>query len=50
MSASALTHVEENTPLRRLGTADEVAQAVVSLVENDFINGEILRVDGGLRI
>lgn len=50
MSASALTHVEENTPLRRLGTADEVAHAVVSLVENDFINGEILRVDGGLRI
>lgn len=50
MSPSALKHVEENTPLRRLGNADEVAQAVVSLVENEFINGEVLRVDGGLRI
>jgi 3-oxoacyl-[acyl-carrier protein] reductase len=50
MSAAALKHVEENTPLCRLGTADEVAQAVLSLVQNDFINGEILRVDGGLRI
>lgn len=50
LSASALQHVEENTPLRRLGAPDEVAQAVVALVENDFINGEVLRVDGGLRI
>ena len=50
LSASALQHVEENTPLRRLGTPDEVARAVVALVENDFINGEVLRVDGGLRI
>lgn len=50
MTASALKHVEENTPLRRLGTAEEVAQAVLALVENDFINGEILRIDGGLRI
>jgi 3-oxoacyl-[acyl-carrier protein] reductase len=50
MSSSALKHVEDNTPLRRLGTAVDVAKAVISLIENDFINGEILRVDGGLRI
>ena len=50
LSSSALKHVEDNTPLRRLGTAVDVATAVVSLIENDFINGEILRVDGGLRI
>jgi len=50
LSSSALKHVEDNTPLRRLGTAVDVAKAVRSLIENDFINGEILRVDGGLRI
>jgi 3-oxoacyl-[acyl-carrier protein] reductase len=50
MTATALKQVEENTPLRRLGSTDEVSRAVISLVENDFINGEILRVDGGLRI
>ena len=50
LSSSALKHVEDNTPLRRLGTALDVAKAVRSLIENDFINGEILRVDGGLRI
>ena len=50
LSSSALKHVEDNTPLRRLGTAMDVAKAVKSLIENEFINGEILRVDGGLRI
>ena len=50
LSSSALKHVVDNTPLRRLGTAVDVAKAVRSLIENDFINGEILRVDGGLRI
>jgi pteridine reductase len=36
-----------SAPLRRLGAADDVARAVVFLAENDFITGQILRVDGG---
>ena len=43
-------NLQGTTPLRRLGQADEVAQAVVALVENDFINGTILNVNGGLSI
>ena len=50
LSDAALKHVESNTPLRRLGEAEEVAQAVISLVENEFINGVVLDVNGGLRI
>ena len=50
MNATALEHIVDNTPLRRLGSVEEVSRAVVSLVENDFITGETLRVDGGLRI
>ena len=34
-------------PLRRLGSPEDIARAVVYLVENDFITGEVLRVDGG---
>ena len=34
-------------PVDRLGSPDDIARAVVYLVENDFISGEILRVDGG---
>ena len=31
----------------RAGTADEVAQAIVFAVENEFITGTTLDVDGG---
>jgi NAD(P)-dependent dehydrogenase (short-subunit alcohol dehydrogenase family) len=39
--------VEKLTPLRRWGGPDEIAKAVLFLVETDFVTGEILRVDGG---
>lgn len=35
------------TPLRRWGGAEEIARAVLFLVETDFVTGECLRVDGG---
>lgn len=50
ISETAIKHVQANTPLRRLGEPTDVAQAVTMLIENDFINGAVLTVDGGLRI
>lgn len=50
MGEAALKDVEDRTPLGRLGQAEEVAQAVLALVTNGFINGTVLEVDGGLRI
>jgi len=34
-------------PLERLGSPEDVARAAVYLVENDFITGQVLTVDGG---
>ena len=34
-------------PLSRVGGTQVVADAVALLLENDFITGEIIRVDGG---
>jgi 3-oxoacyl-[acyl-carrier protein] reductase len=50
LKEAVLKHIQSTTPLRRLGQADEVAQAVIALVANDFINGTILNVNGGLSI
>ncbi len=50
LSESALKYIRENTPLRRLGDPDEVALAVGAVIENDFLNGVILDLNGGLRI
>jgi len=36
-------------PAGRIGTAEDVAQAVMLLMTNDFITGEVLHVDGGGR-
>lgn len=50
LSAATIKHLESATPLRRLGAPTEVAAAVVAAVENDFMTGAVLRVDGGLRL
>jgi NAD(P)-dependent dehydrogenase (short-subunit alcohol dehydrogenase family) len=34
-------------PLGRLGSPEDIARAVVYLIESDFVTGEILRIDGG---
>lgn len=46
-SADAQRTFEAGTPLRRLGTPDDVAQAVVYLASAPYVTGEILFVDGG---
>jgi NAD(P)-dependent dehydrogenase (short-subunit alcohol dehydrogenase family) len=34
----------------RLGTSDELASMVVECITNDYMNGETIRVDGGIRM
>ena len=50
LSEANIKHVVSNTPLRRMGQATEVAKAVASLIDNDFLNGVVLDVNGGLAI
>ncbi len=35
---------------KRLGKPGEIAQLAMAIVENDYINGECIRVDGGIRM
>jgi len=50
MSAEESDAVVKNTPLGRWGGEDEIAKAVMFLVESDFVTGETIRVDGGRHI
>lgn len=50
LNESIVKHILSNTPLRRLGSAIEVAKAVSTLIDNDFMNGVVLDVNGGLTI
>ncbi|MEM9742536.1 MAG: 3-hydroxyacyl-CoA dehydrogenase [Pseudomonadota bacterium] len=35
---------------KRLGEADEIAQVAMMLMENEYMNGECIRMDGGIRM
>ena len=42
--------VSKNAPAGRMGTLNEVTSAVISLIENDFITGETIHIDGGRHV
>ena len=49
MTEAAKAHnIANRIPLRREGSADDVAEAAMSLICNGFITGEVLTIDGGM--
>ena len=47
LSPQDLDALREETPLGRIGTPEETAQAALALLENPFITGQVLGVNGG---
>ena len=50
MSADERDKVVKSTPLGRWGGEEEIAKAVLFLVNSDFVTGETIRVDGGRHV
>lgn len=50
LTPEQLKAVEAATPLGRWGGPQEVAKAVLALIDSDFITGETIRVDGGRHV
>ena len=50
LSSSHLENIKKTIPLKRLGTLDEVVHTTQFIIENDYINGKILELDGGLTL
>lgn len=48
--ADKLKQIRNAVPLKRLGRSDELASAVRFILGNEYINGKILELDGGLVI
>jgi len=54
-TAAALTEAKikaykNATPIGRMGKTEELLHSVVFIIENDFYNGTILNLDGGLKL
>lgn len=50
MRPEVLERMAADIPAGRLCTPEEVAHACLYLLENDYMNGRVLEIDGGLRL
>ncbi len=50
LKPEVLEKITAQVPLKRLGEMREISAAVQFIVENDFVNGRVLEIDGGLRV
>lgn len=50
MTEDVLKDVIKKVPLRRLAKTDEITDGIISVIKNDFFNGKMLELDGGLII
>ena len=50
LSEAVLARLKQQIPLRRLGELESVYQAVRYSIENDYVSGTVLDVDGGLTL
>lgn len=50
MKQEAREQVEKMIPLRRIGVPAEIASTVEYLVSNDYVDGEVIEVNGGMRL
>ena len=50
MKPEAIARLESMIPVGRMGETAEIANTVKFIFENDYINGRIIEVDGGIRM
>ena len=50
MKPEALEKMTAGIPLKRMGKPEEIASAAAFILENDYLSGRIIEVDGALRL
>lgn len=50
MSEKVITDWKRKTSVRRFAIKDEIVEGILFIIRNDFFNGRVLEIDGGLRI
>ncbi|WP_226705176.1 SDR family oxidoreductase [Microbulbifer elongatus] len=50
MRPEILEGLVKQVPLRRIGEPDEIASTVAFIIDNDYVTGRVIEVDGGARM
>lgn len=50
MKPDVIAKIEAGIPLRKMGLPENIAQTVKFILENDYLTGRVLEIDGGLRL
>lgn len=50
MGENVIADWKKKTPLRRMAAVDEMVEGFLFIIKNDFVNGRVIQIDGGLRI
>lgn len=50
MKPEAIERFEKMIPIGRMGEANEIAHTVKFILENDYVTGRVLEIDGGIRM
>ena len=50
MSEKEFEEMGERIPMKKTGNPQDIVQAVEFFIENSFITGEVISVDGGERL
>ena len=50
MRPEMLEKIAAGIPLQRLGEPDEIAHTAIYILENDYVDGRVIEIDGGLRL
>jgi len=50
MKPEILEAMIQHIPLRRMGLPTEIAQTVTFILENDYLSGRVIEIDGGMRL
>lgn len=50
LNESIVKHIKKETPLRKLGQSDDLYKTIKYIMENEFLNGEVIDLTGGLTL
>ena len=50
LSESMIDYWKKKTPLRKLGEMENIISTIEFIIENDYLSGTVLHIDGGLTL